>query len=76
MRDFDKSFNRTRTICNVIFAIVFVLIVAQFAFMGWMAVKAVDAVEGGTGLKALVETVWCGADNGTGVDCVKPEVTE
>jgi len=76
MRDFDKSFNRTRTIFNVIFVIVLVLIVANFAFMGWIAVKAVDAVEGGTGLKALVETVWCGADNGTGVDCVKPEVTE
>jgi hypothetical protein len=76
MRDFDKSFKRTNTIFNVIFVIVFVLIVANFAFMGWMAVKAVDAVEGGTGLKALVETVWCGADNGTGVDCVKPEVTE
>jgi NhaP-type Na+/H+ and K+/H+ antiporter len=76
MRDFDKSFKRSKTIFNVFFVIVVVLIVAQFAFMGWMAVKAVDAVEGGTGLKDLVETVWCGADNGTGVDCVKPEVTE
>ena len=72
MRDFNKS----NTMINVIFAVVIVLIIAQFAFMGWMAVKAVDAVESGSGLKDLVETVWCGADNGTGVDCVKTEVTE
>jgi heme/copper-type cytochrome/quinol oxidase subunit 2 len=76
MRDFDKSFKRTNTMVNVIFTVVAVLIVAQFAFMGWMTVKAVDAVESGSGLKGLVETVWCGSDNGTGVDCVKPEVTE
>jgi hypothetical protein len=76
MRDFDKSFNRTRTMFNVIFTVVVVFIVAQFAFMGWLAVKSVDAVQNGAGLKDLVETVWCGADNGTGVDCVKPEVTE
>jgi hypothetical protein len=61
---------------NVIFVIVFVLIFAQFAFMGWLAVNSVDAIESGSGLKDLVETVWCGADNGTGVDCVKTEVTE
>ena len=76
MRDFDKSFKRTGIIINVITTVVIVFIVAQFAFMGWVAVKAVDAVESGSGLKDLVETVWCGADNGTGVDCVKTEVTE
>jgi hypothetical protein len=70
MRDFDKSFKRTN------FTVVAVLIVAQFAFMGWVAVKSADAIESGSGLKGLVETVWCGSDNGTGVDCIKPEVTE
>jgi hypothetical protein len=76
MRNFNKSFNRTRTMINVISVVVAVLIVAQFAFIGWVAVKSADAIESGTGLKDLVETVWCGSDNGTGVDCVKPEVTE
>ena len=76
MRDFDKRFNRTRNMINVIFLIVVVLIVSQLAFLGWLAVKSVDAVQNGTGLKDLVETVWCGSDNGTGIECVKPEVTE
>ncbi len=69
MRNFNITF-------NAIFAIAAVLIVGQFVFLAWLAVKSVDAVQNGTGVKDLVETVWCGSDNGTGVDCVKPEVTE
>lgn len=76
MRDFDKSFKIMTTVYGVVFVIVMVLVLAPIGFMGWVAVKSVDAIESGSGLKDLVETVWCGNDNGTGVDCVKTEVTE
>jgi len=71
MRDFDRDFNFISTAVKVIFVIVFVLIFAQIGFAIWLGVEAVDSVQNGTGLKELVETVWCGADNGQGVDCVK-----
>lgn len=71
MRDFDRDFNFISTAVKVIFVIVFVLIIAQIGFAIWLGVEAVDSVQNGTGLKELVETVWCGANNGQGVDCVK-----
>lgn len=71
MRDFDRDFNFISTAVKVIFVIVFVLIFAQIGFAIWLGVEAVDSVQNGTGLKELVETVWCGANNGQGVDCVK-----
>jgi hypothetical protein len=68
---FDRDFNFVSTMVKVIFAFVFILIIAQIGFAIWLGVGAVDAIQNGTGLKEIVETVWCGSDNGQGVDCVK-----
>lgn len=68
---FVRDFNFVSTMVKVIFAFVFILIIAQIGVAIWLGVGAVDAIQNGTGLKELVETVWCGADNGQGVDCVK-----
>lgn len=71
MRNFDRDFNFINTMIKVIFVLVFVLIFAQIGFAIWLGAGVVDAVQNGAGLKEIVETVWCGADNGQGVDCTK-----
>lgn len=68
---FDRDFNFVSTVVKVIFVFVFVVIIAQFGVVIWLGAGVVDAVQNGAGIKEVVETLWCGADNGQGVDCVK-----
>lgn len=71
MRDFDRDFNFISTAVKVIFVLVFVLIFAQIGVAIWLGLEAVEAVQNGTGLKEIVEAVWCGSENGSGIDCIK-----
>ena len=65
--------NRTfiETMIKVIFVFVFLGIIAQIGVVIWLGAGVVDAVQNGAGLKEVVETVWCGTENGSGIDCVK-----
>jgi hypothetical protein len=65
--------NRTfiSTMIKVIFVFVFLVIIAQIGIVIWLGAGVVDAVQNGAGLKEVVETVWCGTENGSGIDCVK-----
>jgi hypothetical protein len=65
--------NRTfiETVIKVIFVLVFLVIIAQIGIVIWLGAGVVDAVQNGAGLKEVVETVWCGTENGSGIDCVK-----
>jgi hypothetical protein len=65
--------NRTfiETVIKVIFVFVFLVIIAQIGIVIWLGAGVVDAVQNGAGLKEVVETVWCGTENGSGIDCVK-----
>lgn len=65
--------NRTfvETMIKVIFVFVFLVIIAQIGVVIWLGAGVVDAVQNGAGLKEVVETVWCGTENGSGIDCVK-----
>ena len=65
--------NRTflHTMIKVIFVFVFLVIIAQIGIVIWLGAGVVDAVQNGAGLKEVVETVWCGTENGSGIDCVK-----
>jgi hypothetical protein len=65
--------NRTfiETMIKVIFVFVFLVIIAQIGIVIWLGAGVVDAVQNGAGLKEVVETVWCGTENGSGIDCVK-----
>ena len=65
--------NRTfiETMIKVIFVFVFLVIIAQIGIVIWLGTGVVDAVQNGAGLKEVVETIWCGTENGSGIDCVK-----
>lgn len=71
MSDFDRDFNFLSMMFKVIFVLVLVVIIAQIGVVIWLGAGVVDAVQNGAGLKEIVETVWCGTDNGQGVDCTK-----
>ena len=68
---FERNHTFISTMIKVIFVFVFSVIIAQIGVVIWLGVGVVDAVQNGAGLKEVVETVWCGAENGSGIDCVK-----
>lgn len=70
-RNFDRDFNFVSMMLKVVFVFVFVLIIAQIGLVVWLGAGVVDAFQNGAGLKEVVETVWCGTENGSGIDCVK-----
>jgi hypothetical protein len=64
MRDFDKSFRRMQFAVGCIFAVVIVVMVCYFAFLGFAAYKAVtlaEAQDWSGGLKPVIERLWCGS---------------
>lgn len=68
---FERNHTFISTMIKVIFVFVFLVIIAQIGIVIWLGAGVVDAVQNGAGLKEVVETVWCGTENGSGIDCVK-----
>jgi hypothetical protein len=60
-------------IINIIFVVVFVLILAQLAFYVWIGSHAISEVKNGNGVKGIVEAVWCGQSSGAGINCGEKE---
>jgi len=68
---FERNHTFIETMIKVIFVFVFLVITAQIGLVIWLGAGVVDAFQNGAGLKEVVETVWCGTENGSGIDCVK-----
>ena len=65
--------NRTfiETMIKVIFVFGELVNIALIGMVIWLGAGVVDVVLNGPGLKEVVETVCCGTENGSGIDCVK-----
>lgn len=63
INDFQKRFNRTRSVVSIFIGLVFALIVCFWvgvAILGYMAVDSVGAQDWSGGIKPVIERLWCG----------------